>query len=139
MSYDLLVFDAKAAPPERDAFIEWYDAKTEWEDDEEYGDLARCTPELRAWFMEMIQKYPAMNGPLAPQELPEDDSMVTDYSLGQEVIYIAFSWSKAEQAFEDTKAIAAKHGVGFFNVSSDTSDVWLPDGQGGLHLAHQEA
>ena len=138
MSYDLLVFDAKVAPLLRDEFLEWYDVETEWEDEEGYDDPQRCTPELRAWFLEMIQKYPAMNGPLAPEDIPEDDSVVSDYSLGRHAIYIAFSWSKAEQAFEDTKAMAAKHGVGFFNVSSDTSDVWMPDSQGGLQLAHQD-
>lgn len=139
MSYDLLVFDTKAAPQERDEFLEWYDTQTEWEDEDGYDDPKRSAPALRAWFMEMIQKYPPMNGPFAPQDLPGDDSAVTDYSLGQLVIYMAFSWSKAEQALEDTMALAAKHGLGFFNVSSDTSDVWVPNSQGGLELAHQDA
>ena len=138
MSYDLLVFDAKAAPADREEFLNWYNANTEWDDEESYEDPERCVPELQAWLMEMIQEYPAMNGPLAPKD-DSDDSALADYVLGQHLIYIAFSWSKAEQAFEDTKAIAAKHGLGFFNVSSDTSDVWVPDGSGGLQLAHQDA
>ena len=139
MSYDLLVFDAKAAPQDRGEFLEWYDAQTEWEDEDGYDDPERSAPELRTWFMEMIEKYPPMNGPFAPSDLPVDDSTVTDYSVGRHVIYIAFSWSKAEQAFEETKALAAKHGLGFFNVSSDTSDVWVPNGQSDLKLAHQDA
>jgi hypothetical protein len=30
MSYDLMVFDPAAAPRERDDFLRWYDAQTEW-------------------------------------------------------------------------------------------------------------
>ena len=35
-------------------------------------------------------------------------------------------------------SLAAKHGVGFFNASSDNAEVWLPNGEGGLSLAHSE-
>jgi hypothetical protein len=139
MSYDLMVFDVGAAPRDREAFLEWYDGQTEWNDPDGYDDPSRCSPELKAWFFEFIEKYPPMNGPLSPKEWPEDDSRVADYSLGTAVIYIAFAWSVAEDAFEDTKLLAAKHGVGFFNVSSDTSDVWVPDGRGGLELVSSEA
>jgi hypothetical protein len=134
MSYDLLVFDAKTAPNKRDEFLDWYDVRTEWEGEESYDNPANTTPELRAWFMEMIQKYPPMNGPFAPDSFPDDESLVSDYSIGSELIYVAFAWSNAEKAFFDMKALAAKHGVGFFNISSDSSDVWGPDGMGNLRL-----
>ena len=135
MSYDLLVFDASAAPQGREEFLDWYDELTEWEDGP-YDDPDSLSPNLRAWFMEIIETYPPMNGPLARHDLNEAPR--ADYSLAPSLIYIAFSWSVAEQAFARTKELAAKHGVGFFNVSSDTSDVWTPDGNGGLVLAHQE-
>lgn len=137
MSYDLLVFDASVAPRDREDFLEWYDELTEWED-EPYDNPDRLSPNLKAWFAEMIETYPPMNGPLARRDLSAEQR-AADYSLAPSLIYIAFSWSVAEQAFARTKELAAKHGVGFFNVSSETSDVWAPDGSGGLTLAHQDA
>jgi len=47
----------------------------------------------------MIESYPAMNGPYAKEE-DEDNDYVTDYCIGKDVIYAAFSWSLAEQAYE---------------------------------------
>jgi hypothetical protein len=32
--------------------------------------------------------------------------------------------------------LAAKHGVGFYDVSSKSGGVWLPDGHGELVCAH---
>lgn len=137
MSYDLLVFDASVAPQDREEFLDWYDEITEWEDGP-YDNPDRLSPNLRAWFMEAIASYPPMNGPFVRQDV-SDEQPTTDYSLAPSLIYITFSWSVAEQAFARTKELAAKHGVGFFNISSDTSDVWVPDGCGGLTLAHQDA
>lgn len=136
VSYDLMVFALEVAPRDRASFMEWYDAQTEWQEDHSYNDPTVCTPALRAWFMEMIQSYPAMNGPYAQEDLPEDEGSVTDYSVGRFAIYAAFSWSKADEAYEHTFRLAAKHGVGFFNASSDKSEVWLPDGKSHLVLAH---
>ena len=33
---------------------------------------------------------------------------------------------------------AAKHALGFFDVSSDLAEVWLPDKKGGLRIAHSD-
>ena len=136
MSYDLMVFAPEQAPKEREGFLEWYDEQSEWEEEHSYDNPEVSTPALRAWFMEMIKSYPAMNGPFSSVSLPENESTVTDYSVGQSVIYAAFAWSKAEQAYDAMFKLAAKHGVGFFNASSDNAEVWLPDGKGGLSLAH---
>ena len=81
-----------------------YRIQTRWGEGYSYHDPEVSTPNLRAWFTEMIQKYPSMNGPLAPQPLSEGDPRLTDYS------------------------------VGFFNVSSDKGEVWRPNGKGGLEL-----
>lgn len=139
MSYDLMVFEVEAAPKEREAFLLWYDRQTEWEEDHGYDDPANSGPRLQSWFKEMIQSYPAMNGPFSSDELPDDDATVTDYSVGKSVIYAAFAWSKAASAYEAVYKLAGKHGVGFFDASSDESAVWLPDGSGGLKLAHKGA
>jgi hypothetical protein len=137
MSYDLLVFAPAKAPNEREAFLSWWEETSEWSEDHSYDDPKVSTPELQAWFLEMIKSYPAMNGPFSSEEFPEDDSAVTDYSVGKEAIYAAFAWSKAEAAYEQVFSLAAKHQLGFFDASSETGAVWLPDGKGGLKLSHQ--
>jgi AcrR family transcriptional regulator len=140
MSYDLMVFAVEAAPRERESFLEWYDQQSEWEEDHGYDDPSVSTAALRAWFMEMIKQFPAMNGPYASREVPEEEAAaLTDYSVGRQVIYAAFAWSMAEQAYETVFSLAGKHNVGFFNASGPTGAVWLPDGKGGLTLAHEQA
>lgn len=136
MSYDLMVFATEVAPKDREAFMEWYDQQTEWEEEHSYDNPEVSTPALRAWFLDMIQTYPALNGPFSPDTLAEDEASTTDYSVGRSVIYAAFAWSKAEQAYEAMFRLAAKHGVGFFDVSSGSAEVWLPDGKGGLAIPH---
>jgi hypothetical protein len=49
-----------------------------------------------------------------------------DYSIGRSVIYAAFAWSQAETAFEAVNRLAAKHGVGFFDVSSEQGEIRFP-------------
>lgn len=140
MSYDLFVFAADQAPKARDEFLDWYDAQTEWDDDEaDYDDPKRTTPALQAWFMAMIQTFPPLNGPFSrdDQEDGADESRASDYGIGSGGIYVGFAWSLAEEAHETVRHLAAKHGVGFFDVSSDKAAVWLPDGQGGLVHLHE--
>ena len=126
MSYDLMVFDPDSAPRNRKAFMAWFEKQAEWSEKHGYDDPKVSTPALRAWFLEMIKKYPAMNGPYATEE-DNDDSEVTDYSVGKIVIYGAFAWSVADAAHKHMTKLAAKHAVGFFDVSSDDGGVWLPD------------
>ncbi len=76
----------------------------------------------------MVKTFPPLNGPLATGDV--DDPKVTDYGLNRSCVYACFGWSQANAAFEHTVRLAEKHRVGFFNVSSDDSDVWLP-GRGG--------
>ena len=82
--------------------------------------------------MEMKDTFPPMNGKFAPEEeaIANDEdleSRLTDYSIGYNVIYAAFSWSVADEAYEKVRTLAQKHGVGFFDVSGD-GDIILPDG-----------
>lgn len=136
MSYDLMVFDVAEAPKERSAFLEWYDDLTEWSEPHTHFDPAITTPPLRAWFMEMIQPFPAMNGPFRPAQEPSDPSAVTSYTICYHAIYIGFAWSKAYVGYEVVFRSAGRHGVGFFDVSSEKGEVWFPDGRGSLRLAH---
>jgi hypothetical protein len=130
VSYNLMVFDAAAAPRGRNAFTAWYERQTQWTETHGYNDPDVPTPALRGWFREMIGSFPPMNGPLASDD--PDDPKVTDYSLGQSVIYAAFAWSQADSAYQRMKELAAKHHVGFFDVSSTDGEIWLPTADGGF-------
>jgi hypothetical protein len=137
MSYDLMVFDAARAPRERGAFLDWYDERTDWDLAQRYDDPQRSSPALQAWFAEMTRTFPPLNGPYAVDA--PDDAFASDYTVDAELIYVAFAWSKAEEAYDTMFALAGKHGVGFFDASGETGAVWLPDGRGALALAHEEA
>jgi hypothetical protein len=130
MSYDLMVFDAAAAPLDHKAFLEWYATQTQWTEPHGYNDPSVPSPPLRAWFMEMITTFPPMNGPFARDD--EDHTRTTDYALGRSCIYAAFAWSKADEAYKRVVELAAKHAVGFFDASANTPTMWVPDGIGGL-------
>jgi hypothetical protein len=48
------------------------------------------------------------------------------------VICGAFAWSGTEAAHEVDMELAAKHGVGFFDVSAEQGDVCFPEPSGTL-------
>jgi len=130
MSYDLMVFKKEAAPLKRVDFMQWYNAQAEWGEDHGYDDPANTSAELRNWFMEVIKTFPAMNGPYSN---PDDgNENVSDYCIGREVIYVAFGWPVAEQAYIKMFELAEKNGVGFFDVSSDIGGIYFPGINGEL-------
>jgi hypothetical protein len=132
MSYDLMVFERTGAPKNRQDFMKWYEAQTEWNEDHGYDDPVVTSNDLKNWFKEIIKKFPPMNGPSAPSDEEmnemENDSYVTDYSIGKDVIYAAFSWSLQKEAFETVKKLAEENNVGFFDVSSNKGEIIFPDG-----------
>ena len=136
MSYDLMVFEPEAAPKDHYGFLEWCAEQTKWNEGHSYNDPSVTSPRLRAWFLDVIRLFPPLNGVFAQKELPEDEATAADYSIGTQMIYIAFAWSKAELAYQTTLDLTAKHGLGFFNISSQDEEVWLPAG-GRLIPAHQ--
>jgi len=113
MSYDILVFDPAHAPSEREAFLEWWDGRDHWSEPHSRNDPAFTTPKLRAWFFDMIERFPALNGPYAVSR----DQRSADYCIGYHVIYVAIWFDKQathERAFE----LAGEHTLGFFEASS---------------------
>ncbi|TFI57781.1 hypothetical protein E2493_13205 [Sphingomonas parva] len=124
MSYDLMVFDPEAAPREREAFLRWYHEQVQWDEGHSYDDPRVTTPALASWFTEIAEAFPPINGPLASDDY--DNPKLTDYSIGRSVIYAAFTWSQVEAAHLAAESLAAKHGVGFFDVSSDQGDIRFP-------------
>src|SRR5258706_15174944 len=127
MSYDLMVFDPKSAPADRSAFLTWYRDQTGWTECSDYNDPNNCSPQLRAWLLEMVQEYPPMNGPYSDHDY--DNPKLADYSIGKSIIYVAFSWSQAEGAYQSMFDLAKRHRVGFFDVSATDGQVWMPAGE----------
>jgi hypothetical protein len=135
MSYDLMVFDPAAAPAKRPAFLDWYDEQTEWDEDSSYDDPAASAAPLQAFYADMSAAFPAISAASTPSEMESG----TEYDIGPSLIYMAFhGWDKIDQAHETVFRLAGKHGLGFFDVSSDIGEVWVPDNKGGLRIAHSE-
>jgi hypothetical protein len=127
MSYDLMVFRTEAAPEDKKEFAAWYDQQTEWAEDLDYNDPENTSGALKSFFTEMQQAFPSLNG---PDEIDDDDPKVTDYSIGNDVIYAAFAFSVAENANITMHSLAGKNKLGLYDPQSDA--IFLPDGNGGL-------
>lgn len=124
VSYDLMVFDPTAAPRQRHEFLAWYTIQVQGRESHGYNDPAILTPALRAWFDEMIETFPPLNGPLAGGD--PDDPKVAEYCLGRSMILAGFAWSEADAAYDLVKKLARSHGVGFFDLSGEDGDIWWP-------------
>ncbi len=132
MSYDLMVFNPRVAPQSERAFLEWYDEQITWSEPHNYVDPIVTTDQLKNWFNELIEEFPALNGPCSPQSIEELESeFTTDYAIGRDVIYAAFRWSVAEKAYSTMLELAEKHQVGFYDVSG-SGDILFPNGEGSL-------
>jgi hypothetical protein len=111
----------------------WYRDRTSWNGGFDYSDLANAALALQAWYREMIQTFPPLNGPDRPENM---DLCAADNSIGPDIIYVAFSEGRAADAYETSFRLASRHGVGFFNASGNAA-VWLPGANRQLELIHQ--
>jgi hypothetical protein len=136
MSYDLMVFEPEAAPRNHEAFMVWYFKLTKWADGP-YDDPKRTSARLRAWLEDMQRAFPDMNDPQAETHVQDDEGVLSDYTIGRQFVYAGFAWSKAVAAASEAERLAKLHGVGFFDVSSNGEEVWLPV-NGSLELVHQK-
>jgi hypothetical protein len=68
-----------------------------------------------------------------------DDPRVSMYGIGKHLIYVGFASAHGGAAYKACHRLAAEHGLGFYDVSSGEGAVWLPDGKGGLTIAHKAA
>jgi len=134
MSYDLMVFEPEAVPAIHEEFLEWYGRQTKWSEDHGYDDPATTSEHLRAWYEDIVQIFPPMK---RGNQLPEDEGSNSDYAIGTNFIYASFAWSKAEPAYMTVARLAEKHGVGLFNASSASEEVWVP-ANGRMSLAHDK-
>lgn len=86
----------------------------------------------------MIKAFPPLNGPdaVAVDDPRFDEVYLSDYCCASNAIYVGFAWSLQEEAYRHILMCAAKHKVGFFDVSADHfGAVWLPTGDG-YEVAH---
>jgi hypothetical protein len=134
VSFDLLVFDPKVAPRDRKGFLAWFDLQAEWPEDHGYNNPDVCSPDLRAWFHDMREAFPPLNGPHASDDY--DNQRIADYSIGKSLIYVGFRWSEVETAYEKMFELAKKHRVGLYYVSADDGEVWAPSEDGSYTLVH---
>ena len=124
MSYDLMAFEISKAPKEKEKFLKWYDEQTEWGENHDYNDINVSSEKLQNFYKEITKTFPNMNGEDCPddeefEKNPELENYLADYSIGYDVIYIAFSWSKEEEAYNLMKELCEKYQVGFFDVSGE--------------------
>ncbi len=134
MSYDLCVFDPNSVPDSREDFLAWFDKQAEWGEGHSYDDPAVTTPQLQAWFLDMIQTYPALNGPHASDDY--DNPKLSDYCVGRSLIHVGFSWDEVANAHNLVATLAKKHGVGFYDTSADDGEVWVPSVNGDYVCIH---
>ncbi len=135
MSYDLMVFETAKAPADRNEFMKWFERQTQWNEEHDYQSVSVSSPALQSWFMEMKDTFPPMNGDYAPDaDLFDHDEHLaihtTDYSIGREMIYAAFAWPVAEEAYAQVRSLAQKHHVGFYDVSSPEGEILFPNENG---------
>ena len=129
MSYDLMVFDLSAAPQNTAEFLDWAQEQMSWPESHPYDDPAISSPGLQGWFAAMCKTFPPMNGALSDEDMEDiDDDYLTDYSIGQKMIYAAFSWNTAEEAYEQVKLLAVDNNIGFYDVSGK-GEIIRPEGK----------
>lgn len=126
MSYDVMVIDPATVPtaPYVD-FHQWYDKATEWAEPRNYSSTAGSSEPITAFYNTIIEKFPDMNGEW--DDSLEDETYMTDYSIGSDHIYMGFAWSKVEEAEPLCISLAHQLGLAFVDVSG-TGDILMPDG-----------
>ncbi len=123
MSYDLMVFDPKAAPKDQDSFMEWYDDITQWSEPHDYASPHILSDALAAFYEILRLDFPPLNGPHAVSDDRLDDPEVTDYTISEHAIYLAFAWSMSAKARTAVLKAAERAQVGFFDVSAEDGAV----------------
>jgi hypothetical protein len=84
----------------------WRDVQAEWPEPHPYDDPAFTTPSLRAWFMEMIERFPALGGPYGLDiRRGQRDRRAAAYCIGYHLIYVAI-WSDEQATHERAHELA---------------------------------
>ncbi|WP_201000929.1 hypothetical protein [Paenibacillus glycanilyticus] len=110
--------------------MEWYDRQVDWLEDHSYNDPSVCSEALQRLYKKLSEHFPNMNVDDEIFEAMEEagtENRLTDYSLGSVVIYAAFAYSVADEAYATLRELAVECKVGFFDVSSDEGAIIFPD------------
>lgn len=119
-----MVFDKASVPRHKEDFMRWYDIQTEWSEEQNYSDISITTDKLRLWYYDIIDSF-------APLEEYSHESEIlhskhsAEYVIGENIIYCAFDWSDAQEAYAICLMLAEKHELGFFDVSSEEGSVFM--------------
>lgn len=137
MSYDLAVFDPRDELRDPSTFRSWYVQRVKWEGIVHFDEAPKSTDLLQAWFRDMAEIFPPMNGLRRPPfEDTERWNWVADYSFTTDLIHVGFLSAQQKLAYDSVYRLAARHRVGFYDVSGSPGEVWFPTRAGGLEVVH---
>lgn len=128
MSYDLMVFDPDLAP-KKGQIGDWHRSMLD-EDERDFqiafDPASAQSNRLKAFYDEMREGFPAMNGPDGIDDNQVDDERVTGYAFYPGFIYMDFRWSASEAASHAVSTLAKKHGLGLFDPQDARDGVmWM--------------
>lgn len=122
MGYEITVFDVAKAPKKRAEFLKWYE--TLWEADD-YSNINLCSQNLKDWLYEIIESFPAAEGPYN-----ENEQEYTFYYVGDGFICGNFPCEPIEKFFKAYNLavkLAEKYGLGLFESGKEDGLIIMPD------------
>lgn len=123
MSFDLFIFEKREELKTSLDVYAYLEDFTEYMEKKDYNSLEGCSACICSWAKKMFEKFPPMNEVyglnLEIAEAKEAaEEYLTDYSLGKNGVYCAFSYSVADEALAYIKSLADEYGVGIYNPQS---------------------
>ena len=124
MSFDLFVFEKREEIKTSLDVFAYQEEFTEYKENKDYESLDGCSDVISCWAKKMFEKFPPISGKYAlPDEITyateDSENHLTDYSLGKNGVYCAFSYNVEDEALEFVKSIADEYGVGIYNLQSN--------------------
>lgn len=122
MGYEITVFDVAKAPKKRNEFLKWYE--TLW-NAEDYSNINLCSQNLKDWLYEIIETFPAAEGPFNENE-PDD----TFYYVGDGFVCGNFPCEPIDKfikAYNLSAKLAEKYGLGLFEAGKEDGLIIMPD------------
>ncbi|WP_257181243.1 hypothetical protein [Corynebacterium cystitidis] len=125
MSFDVIIIDPDTVPTsDHEEFLGWYRTTTQWQPAQPY----QPSSTIRACYSDLTTSYPDLNGDDFDEDDEDyDDDSAAEYVVGDDFIYVAFSWSDAEDAATTARDVAHKHNLAYVDISNDSA-IYLPDG-----------
>ena len=119
MSYDIMIIDRRPRFNNSKEFLKWYDDVLQWNEDLDYNDPEHATQRLKDWFMKMKDIVPPLNGKFAPNENDSGNGeyQEADYSIDRDSIYMALSYSDADEVKALAFGLAKEYNLSYFDVS----------------------